>query len=71
MQTVRNYVGWRTIRGVRAPAGYGYGLRIQFEDVLGTMVTHSGGFPGYGSTMRWLQGDASASWRSPTSRTLR
>lgn len=56
MQTVQTYTGWRTLRGVRAPAGYGYGLRIQFEDELGTQVTHSGGFPGYGSTMRWLPG---------------
>jgi CubicO group peptidase (beta-lactamase class C family) len=56
MQTVQRYVGWRTLRGVRSPSGYGYGLRIQFEDELGTMVTHSGGFPGYGSTMRWLPG---------------
>jgi CubicO group peptidase (beta-lactamase class C family) len=56
MQTVHTYTGWRTLRGVKAPAGYGYGLRVQFEDELGTMVTHSGGFPGYGSTMRWLPG---------------
>ena len=56
MQTVQRYVGWRTLRGVKAPSGYGYGLRVQFEDELGTMVTHSGGFPGYGSTMRWLPG---------------
>jgi CubicO group peptidase (beta-lactamase class C family) len=56
MQTVQTYTGWRTIRGVKAPAGYGYGLRVQFEDELGTTVTHSGGFPGYGSTMRWLPG---------------
>mgnify|MGYP003483013161 CR=1 FL=1 len=53
---MQRYVGWRTLRGVRAPSGYGYGLRVQFEDELGTMVTHSGGFPGYGSTMRWLPG---------------
>jgi CubicO group peptidase (beta-lactamase class C family) len=56
MQTVQRWVGWRTIRGVRAPSGYGYGLRVQFEEQLGRMVTHSGGFPGYGSTMRWLPG---------------
>jgi CubicO group peptidase (beta-lactamase class C family) len=56
MQTIHTYTGWRTLRGVKAPGGYGYGLRVQFEDGLGTMVTHSGGFPGYGSTMRWLPG---------------
>ena len=56
LQTVHTWTGMRTLRGVQAPGGYGYGLRIQFEDVLGTQVTHSGGFPGYGSTMRWLPG---------------
>lgn len=56
MQTVHTYTGFGTLRGVKAPGGYGYGLRIRFEDVLGTQVTHSGGFPGYGSTMRWLPG---------------
>lgn len=56
MQTVHTYTGIGALRGVKAPGGYGYGLRIRFEDVLGTQVTHSGGFPGYGSTMRWLPG---------------
>lgn len=56
MQTSHTYAGLRTQRGIRAPSCYGYGLRIHFEDDLGTMVTHSGGFPGFGSTMRWLPG---------------
>jgi CubicO group peptidase (beta-lactamase class C family) len=56
MQTVHTYTGTGVLRGVKAPSGYGYGLRIRFEEVLGTQVAHSGGFPGYGSTMRWLPG---------------
>lgn len=56
MQTVQRYIGYRTLRDVRSPTGYGYGLRILDEPVLGEVVTHSGGLPGYGSNMRWLRG---------------
>lgn len=56
LQTVQRYVGQRTLRGVRSPSGYGYGLRILDEPELGTVITHSGGLPGYGSNMRWLHG---------------
>jgi CubicO group peptidase (beta-lactamase class C family) len=34
--------------------GYGMGLEVREHLQLGTMVTHSGGLPGYGSNMRWL-----------------
>jgi CubicO group peptidase (beta-lactamase class C family) len=34
--------------------GYGIGLSIRIDPRLGTVVTHSGGLPGYGSHMRWL-----------------
>lgn len=56
MQMIQRYVGKRTLRGVRSPTGYGLGLRILDEAALGTVVTHSGGLPGYGSNMRWLPG---------------
>ena len=56
MQMIQRYVGSRSLRGVRSPTGYGLGLRILDESDLGTVVTHSGGFPGYGSNMRWLPG---------------
>lgn len=35
---------------------YGYGLRILDEPERGVVITHSGGFPGYGSNMRWTPG---------------
>lgn len=38
--------------------GYGMGLEVLEHLELGTMVTHSGGLPGYGSNMRWLPGRA-------------
>jgi CubicO group peptidase (beta-lactamase class C family) len=34
--------------------GYGMGLEVRQHFVLGTMVTHSGGLPGFASNMRWL-----------------
>ncbi len=34
--------------------GYGMGLEVREHLQLGTMVSHSGGLPGYGSNMRWL-----------------
>ncbi|GAA0342377.1 serine hydrolase [Actinoallomurus spadix] len=33
--------------------GYGYGLMIQEDPVWGPVVAHSGGYPGFGSHMRW------------------
>ncbi len=35
--------------------GYGMGLQVLHYDDLGTIVNHSGGLPGYGSNMRWVQ----------------
>src|SRR3954447_6636500 len=32
------------------------GLRVLHDEHLGTIVNHSGGLPGYGSNMRWVQG---------------
>ncbi len=44
--------------GVRrvVAGGYGMGLLSLHHEQLGTVVTHSGGLPGYGSNMRWVQG---------------
>jgi CubicO group peptidase (beta-lactamase class C family) len=36
--------------------GYGYGLMIQQDPVWGTLAAHSGGYPGFGSHMRWHPG---------------
>jgi CubicO group peptidase (beta-lactamase class C family) len=36
--------------------GYGMGLQVLHHEQLGTVVNHSGGLPGYGSNMRWVQG---------------
>jgi hypothetical protein len=36
--------------------GYGFGLTQIYDERFGTIVSHSGGLPGYGSNMRWLPG---------------
>jgi CubicO group peptidase (beta-lactamase class C family) len=33
--------------------GYGYGLFVWDDPVLGRVVGHGGGYPGFGSSMRW------------------
>ena len=46
---------------IRAPGGlaggeppnYGFGLFIEEDPVYGVVVQHSGGYPGFGSNMRW------------------
>lgn len=48
-------VTWRsvaeppTVRG----AAYGFGLVVERDPRFGTLVSHSGGYPGFGSHMRW------------------
>ncbi len=56
MQTPQRYVGLRAVRGVESPGSYGFGLQVVDDPVLGSLVAHSGGLPGYGSNMRWLPG---------------
>jgi CubicO group peptidase (beta-lactamase class C family) len=36
-----------------APATYGFGLFVDEHPVLGRIVSHSGGYPGFGSNMAW------------------
>jgi CubicO group peptidase (beta-lactamase class C family) len=36
-----------------APAYYGFGLFVDEDPVVGRVVSHSGGYPGFGSNMRW------------------
>jgi serine-type D-Ala-D-Ala carboxypeptidase/endopeptidase len=35
------------------PAGYGFGLFTEDHPVWGPIISHSGGYPGFGSHMRW------------------
>ena len=56
MQRLHTYVGVSTVAGRTCPGGYGFGLNLRMDPGLGTVVSHAGGLPGYGSSMRWLAG---------------
>ena len=44
----------RFVPGLGAhPAGYGFGLVVEYDPDLGTVVSHSGGYPGFSAHMRW------------------
>ena len=60
MQQVARYGGATAVRDTAAgtvtlsAGGYGYGLGIRQTCLFRTVVSHSGGLPGFGSLMRWL-----------------
>lgn len=60
MQQIARYSGASAVRDTAAgtvalsAGGYGYGLGIRQTCLFRTVVSHSGGLPGYGSLMRWL-----------------
>ena len=53
--TLPPVVTWRTVAepAVIRSAGYGFGLLTEHDPRWGTLVSHSGGYPGFGSHMRW------------------
>ncbi len=56
MQELARFVATDTTTGTGAgtvAVGYGYGLVSMHHEVLGRIVAHSGGYPGFGSHMRW------------------
>jgi CubicO group peptidase (beta-lactamase class C family) len=58
MQQMSRFSGARASRdssGVTLDAGgYGFGLRVNQTCLFPTIVSHTGGLPGFGSIMRWL-----------------
>lgn len=57
-QLPRAVTGWRAPSRLPggppgAPACYGLGLFIDEDPDLGRVVSHSGGYPGFGTNMRW------------------
>jgi CubicO group peptidase (beta-lactamase class C family) len=58
MQLPQAVTGWRApdrIPGAPpgGPSYYGFGLFVDEDPALGRVVSHSGGYPGFGSNMRW------------------
>jgi CubicO group peptidase (beta-lactamase class C family) len=60
MQQVARYSGASVVRDTAAgtvtlsAGGYGYGLGVRQTCLFRTLISHSGGLPGFGSLMRWL-----------------
>jgi CubicO group peptidase (beta-lactamase class C family) len=58
MQLPQAVTGWRAPDRVpggppAAPSYYGFGLFVDEDPAFGRIVSHSGGYPGFGSNMRW------------------
>ena len=58
MQQPQAVTGWRSPDRLPGgppgpPAYYGFGLFVDEDQALGRVVSHSGGYPGFGSNMRW------------------
>ena len=58
MQLPQAVTGWRAPDRLpggppAAPSYYGFGLFVDEDPALGRVVSHSGGYPGFGSNMRW------------------
>ena len=58
MQLPQAVTGWRAPDRIpggppAAPSYYGFGLFIDEDPACGRVVSHSGGYPGFGSNMRW------------------
>jgi CubicO group peptidase (beta-lactamase class C family) len=58
MQLAQAVTGWQPARQLpdgplASPSCYGFGLFVDEDADLGRLVGHSGGYPGFGSNMRW------------------
>jgi serine-type D-Ala-D-Ala carboxypeptidase/endopeptidase len=58
MQLPQVLTGWDKPAGfpghaAPAPSAYGFGLFVEDHPSFGRVVSHSGGYPGFGSNMRW------------------
>lgn len=58
MQLPQAVTGWRAPDRIPGgppapPSYYGFGLFVDEEPAFGRIVSHSGGYPGFGSNMRW------------------
>ena len=54
-RTIAPEVTWSSIAELprAVVTGYGFGTFVRSDQELGTVVAHSGGYPGFGSHMRW------------------
>lgn len=71
MQRVHTYQGVSELAGHRSPSGYGFGLNLRDDAVLGTLVAHSAVFPATAATCAGWPDAASGRSLSPTPPTPR
>jgi len=57
MQQIATVIPFETSQWVedkpQRVSGYGFGLMAEYDPVWGQFVSHSGGYPGFGSHIRW------------------
>ncbi|WP_413601451.1 serine hydrolase domain-containing protein [Curtobacterium sp. Curtsp57] len=53
MQQAMRQIPRSAFPGAKRPIGYGFGLFVEHDDDHGSIVSHSGGYPGFSAHMRW------------------
>ncbi|WP_144763375.1 serine hydrolase [Curtobacterium sp. 9128] len=53
MQQAMRQIPRTALPSAKRPIGYGFGLFVEHDDDHGTIVSHSGGYPGFSAHMRW------------------
>lgn len=53
MQQAMRMVPAEALPGSTRATGYGFGLFVEHDPVVGSIVSHSGGYPGFSAHMRW------------------
>ncbi|MBY0176663.1 serine hydrolase domain-containing protein [Curtobacterium herbarum] len=53
MQQAMRMVPAESLPGSTRATGYGFGLFVEHDPVVGSIVSHSGGYPGFSAHMRW------------------
>jgi CubicO group peptidase (beta-lactamase class C family) len=53
MQQAMRMIPAESLPGSTRATGYGFGLFVEHDPVVGSIVSHSGGYPGFSAHMRW------------------
>jgi CubicO group peptidase (beta-lactamase class C family) len=53
MQQAMRMIPAEALPGSTRATGYGFGLFVEHDPVVGPIVSHSGGYPGFSAHMRW------------------
>jgi CubicO group peptidase (beta-lactamase class C family) len=53
LQQAMRMIPAESLPGSSRATGYGFGLFVEHDPVVGSIVSHSGGYPGFSAHMRW------------------